>query len=59
MHKFINQLSGSKEFFIRKAIGWSLREYSKVNPEFVIENVAKNDMSGLSQREDLKRINLP
>ncbi len=26
---------GSNEFFINKAIGWSLREYSKVNPEWV------------------------
>lgn len=29
-----NNLS-DPEFFIQKAIGWSLRDYSKVNPEFV------------------------
>lgn len=31
----INILLGSKEFFINKAIGWILREYSKTNPEWV------------------------
>lgn len=30
----INNLN-SAEFFINKAIGWSLREYSKVNPDWV------------------------
>ena len=30
----INNL-GSDEFFINKAIGWSLRDYSKTNPEWV------------------------
>lgn len=28
---------GSTEFFINKAIGWSLRDYAKVNPEWVRE----------------------
>ena len=57
MHKFISQLSSSKEFFIRKAIGWSLREYSKVNPDFVANYVANNCLSGLSSREALKWMN--
>lgn len=26
---------GSNEFFINKAIGWSLQDYSKANPELV------------------------
>jgi 3-methyladenine DNA glycosylase AlkD len=51
---FIMLLRNSKEFFIRKAIGWSLREYSKTNPEFVISFVEKNQLSGLSEREALK-----
>ena len=54
MHNFISQLSGSKEFFIRKAIGWVLREYSKTDAEFVVDYVKKHSMSGLSQREALK-----
>lgn len=51
---FILQLRLSKEFFIRKAIGWSLREYSKTNPDFVLSFVEKNELSGLSEREALK-----
>ena len=54
LHQFINQLSDSKEFFIRKAIGWILREYSKTNPDFVIDYVEKYPLSGLSHREALK-----
>lgn len=54
LHSFILQLAESKEFFIRKAIGWILREYSKTNPEFVIDYVENNSLSGLSHREALK-----
>ena len=56
---FIEQHSSSTEFFIRKAIGWSLREYSKTNPESVLEfvNKHKQQLSGLSKREALKIIN--
>lgn len=36
----INNL-GSKEFFINKAIGWSLRDYSKVNPGWVKDFIEK------------------
>ncbi|MEI8074528.1 MAG: DNA alkylation repair protein [Bacteroidota bacterium] len=46
----------SKEFFIRKAIGWALREYSKTNPEWVITFVSNNKLSPLSEKEALKRI---
>lgn len=45
-----------KEFFIRKAIGWALREYSYANPKavksFLLKNKAK--LSGLSLREGAK-----
>jgi len=46
----------SKEFFLRKAIGWILREYSKTNPQAVVDYVQTNRMrlSGLSKREALK-----
>jgi len=54
LHSFISQLSGSKEFFLRKAIGWILREYSKTDTEFVIAYVNNNPLSGLSKREALK-----
>jgi len=49
---------GESEFFLRKAIGWALREYSKVDPHFVTEYVATNQarLSPLSRREALKAI---
>jgi 3-methyladenine DNA glycosylase AlkD len=47
-------LAGEKEFFIRKAIGWSLREYAKTNPEDVKSFVDRTVLSGLSRREALK-----
>lgn len=53
----IRACAASKEFFIRKAIGWALREYSYVNPQMVIDFVAQEPLSPLSQREALKGIN--
>jgi 3-methyladenine DNA glycosylase AlkD len=44
----------SDEFFIQKAIGWALREYSKSNAQSVINFVAQTDLSPLSHREALK-----
>ena len=35
LEKIISNNLGQKEFFINKAIGWSLREYSKTNREWV------------------------
>ncbi|MEW7290785.1 DNA alkylation repair protein [Aquimarina sp. 2304DJ70-9] len=46
----------SNEFFIRKAIGWALREYSKVNPEAVQLYVSSAKLKPLSEKEALKRI---
>ncbi len=46
------------EFFIRKAIGWGLRQYARTNPEgvkaFALEH--RNEMSGLSFREATKHL---
>ncbi|MFC5404003.1 DNA alkylation repair protein [Cohnella soli] len=44
------------EFFIRKAIGWALREYAKTDAEAVRRFVAANKLSPLSEREALKHI---
>jgi 3-methyladenine DNA glycosylase AlkD len=45
-----------KEFFVRKAIGWALREYSKTNAEVVVSFLQKEKgrLSGLSYREGAK-----
>jgi len=50
----ITRLLGSNEFFINKAIGWILREYSKTNPTWVAAFVAETDLHPLSKREALK-----
>jgi 3-methyladenine DNA glycosylase AlkD len=49
------------EFFIRKAIGWALREYSKTAPEWVAAFVAEHaaTLSPLSRREALRRLPVP
>ena len=53
----INNLN-QKEFFINKAIGWSLRDYSKTNPKWVRDFIKrhKNSMNNLSIREASKYI---
>jgi 3-methyladenine DNA glycosylase AlkD len=49
---------GTNEFFINKAIGWSLREYSKTNPDWVRNFIEKfrDRMSKLSIREASKYV---
>jgi 3-methyladenine DNA glycosylase AlkD len=45
-------------FWIRKAIGWGLRQYARTDPEWVRETVAAygDRLSGLSRREALKHL---
>lgn len=50
----INSLLGSNEFFINKAIGWVLREYSSTNPNWVIAFVDETKLHSLSRREALR-----
>lgn len=44
------------EFFQRKAIGWALREYAKVAPDWVRSFVETHDLSPLSRREALRHL---
>ncbi len=46
----------SKEFFIQKAIGWALRDYSRFNPDGVLEFVNSTKLKPLSKREALRNI---
>lgn len=46
----------STEFFIQKAIGWALREYSSVNPSGVLAYVNKTNLKPLSKKEALRKI---
>ena len=53
---YITRLSKHPDFFIRKAIGWILRQYSKTDPEWVRDYIDKHELSGLSVREGSKYI---
>ena len=46
----------STEFFLRKAIGWALREHAKTDPVWVRTYVDATEMSPLSRREALKHL---
>jgi 3-methyladenine DNA glycosylase AlkD len=50
----ILSLNTSKEFFIQKAIGWSLRQYARSDPEWVLDFVDNHPLMPLSKREALK-----
>ena len=58
LHACIEPSIGSREFFLRKAIGWTLRQYAWTDPAEVSRYVAENAgrLSGLSRREALKNI---
>jgi 3-methyladenine DNA glycosylase AlkD len=45
-----------KEFFIQKAIGWSLRQHSKIDPDAVRKFVEDLDLSTVAKREAYKYI---
>ena len=51
----VNNL-GQTEFFINKAIGWALRDYSKTNPDWVRDFIQRHreEMAALSIREGSK-----
>ena len=46
----------SKEFFIKKAIGWALREYHRYQPQAVEQFVASHTLKPLSKKEALKHV---
>lgn len=52
--ELIYQLNGSNEYFLNKAIGWVLREYSKTNPSWVSAFIKNTHLSSLSHREASK-----
>ncbi len=58
LHACIEPSLDRPEFFLRKGIGWALREYAKTNPADVARYVHahRDRLSPLSQREALKHI---
>lgn len=53
---YIHAFKWNKEFFIQKAIGWSLREVSKWNPDWVKTVVLAENLQGLAKREAMKYV---
>jgi 3-methyladenine DNA glycosylase AlkD len=57
LKKMILKQRTHPEFFVQKAIGWALREYSKTDSEFVMSLISGNKLAPLSNREGLKWLN--
>ena len=58
LFELIEPSISSKEFFLRKAIGWALRSYAWTDEKPIVRYVEKNRarLSGLSVREALKNV---
>ncbi|MBT2657693.1 DNA alkylation repair protein [Bacillus sp. ISL-18] len=54
LYRYILKNAERKEFFIQKAIGWALREYSKTNPASVKKFIGEHKLAPLSVREGSK-----
>ena len=54
--EIIRENLDSKEFFINKAIGWSLRQYARVDPKAVTKFVKSTPLHPLSRREAMKHL---
>jgi 3-methyladenine DNA glycosylase AlkD len=54
--RYADAMVGEREFFIRKAVGWVLRELSKTRPHLVAAWLADHDgeVSGVTRREAVK-----
>ena len=52
----IEQNADDREFFLRKAIGWALRDAARSDPEWVRAFVAAHELSPLSVREAAKHL---
>lgn len=54
--EIIRENLDSKEFFINKAIGWSLRQYARIDPKAVTKFVKSTALHPLSRREAMKHL---
>lgn len=54
LFSLVEQHAGHEDFFIRKAIGWALREYAKSHPDEALHFIRSTPLSPLSRREALK-----
>ena len=60
LFRYCEMRAHEKEFFIRKAIGWALRDYARTEPEAVARFTEEHreELSGLSYREATRHIEL-
>jgi 3-methyladenine DNA glycosylase AlkD len=56
LSEIIRENLDSKEFFINKAIGWSLRQYARIDPVAVKKFVKSTPLHPLSRREAMKHL---
>lgn len=58
LFRYADLRAADTEFFVRKALGWALRQYARVDPEAVRAYVQTNEdkLSGLTKREALKHL---
>ena len=54
LYKYIHVVNHKKEFFIQKAIGWSLRQASKFYPSEIKSFISEQSLSNLAIREGSK-----
>ncbi len=58
LFRYVDRRAGDSEFFIRKALGWALRQYARTAPDEVRSFVEDRGelLSGLTRREALKHL---
>ena len=56
LFEMITRVADSKEFFLRKACGWALRQHAKVYPDHVRSFLKKHTLSGLTVREAMRQL---
>ena len=58
LFSYVEKRAADIEFFIRKALGWALRDYARVAPDAVRDfvNSHQEALSGLTKREALKHL---
>ncbi|WP_133755208.1 DNA alkylation repair protein [Naumannella halotolerans] len=59
LHSVIESNRTDPDFFIRKAIGWALRDFARTDPDWVRALTDQVELSPLSRREALKHLHLP
>jgi len=61
LYRCIEPSLPSREFFLRKAIGWALRSYAWTDPREIVRYVRahESELSPLSKREALKNVTSP